>query len=174
MEMIHIAPHAPERLYLIYRRDSGGLSIARGKECEDHEIDVIREAVPADLKAYPLEGKGTQELLDAFLKDKWSELEDVPFFVSDPFVDASLEREWWGFPKGTDKEEIWQVFDQLYSKGIAGLMDSEEVPDDGGQTPCCGDCLSRNGFCSMKVGACPSGKLSLSQRLIALCKDFQA
>lgn len=58
---------------------------------------------------------------DKFLESRWSELEDVPFDeTSDGYL--VLAENFWIFPKGTEREEIWHFFDEHHSKGIIYLL----------------------------------------------------
>ena len=55
---------------------------------------------------------------DRDLEALWADLADVP-------VDSDtekLEEDWFIFPKGTDKEDIWHWFDDRHSKGVAYLL----------------------------------------------------
>lgn len=81
---------------------------------------VVREAISSDLQRYPVECN--QNELDICLETKWYELADVPFDESDTASGLVLAQDWWGFPKGTDREDIWHVFDKFYSKGVASLL----------------------------------------------------
>lgn len=55
---------------------------------------------------------------DEELEELWAELEDVPI---DPDTEK-LEDDWFIFPHGTGKEEIWRWFDERHSKGAAYLL----------------------------------------------------
>lgn len=55
---------------------------------------------------------------DARLKDLWAALGDVPM---DPETEKT-EEDFWMFPAGTDKEDIWHWFDERYSKGVSVLL----------------------------------------------------
>lgn len=81
---------------------------------------VVREALHGDLHRYPVECN--QNELDICLEAKWHELSDVPFDEADTASGLVLAEDWWGFPKGTDREDIWHVFDKFYSKGVASLI----------------------------------------------------
>ena len=50
---------------------------------------------------------------DTELENLWKFLEDIPMNENE-----QLEEDWFIFPKGTDKEEIWHWFDEQYSKGV--------------------------------------------------------
>jgi hypothetical protein len=47
-------------------------------------------------------------------KALWADLGDVP--VND---DGDIEEEWLGFPAGTDREEIWQWFEEEFGISVA-------------------------------------------------------
>lgn len=55
---------------------------------------------------------------DEYLEELWAELEDVPM---DPETER-IEQEFFGWPTGTKREEIWHWFDKRHSKGIAYLL----------------------------------------------------
>ena len=54
---------------------------------------------------------------DTELENLWKSLEDIPMNENE-----QLEEDWFIFPKGTDKEEIWHWFDEQYSKGVYYLL----------------------------------------------------
>ena len=54
---------------------------------------------------------------DTELENLWNSLVDVPMNENE-----QLEDDWFIFPKGTDKEEIWHWFDEQYSKGVYYLL----------------------------------------------------
>lgn len=54
---------------------------------------------------------------DTELENLWKFLEDIPMNENE-----QLEEDWFIFPKGTDKEEIWHWFDEQYSKGVSYLL----------------------------------------------------
>ena len=54
---------------------------------------------------------------DAQIEEIWEMFTDVPIDESE-----RLEAEWFGFPAGTSKYDIWQWFDKHYSKGIYELV----------------------------------------------------
>lgn len=60
----------------------------------------------------------TLEERDTALEKLWKEFEDVPV---DPDTEK-LEKDWFIFQRGTDKEDIWHWFDDRYSKGVAYLL----------------------------------------------------
>lgn len=55
----------------------------------------------------------------------WKLLEDKPF---DEDEDGRLVlcEDWFGFPAGTDREEIWHWFDENYNDGVAALLYEKE------------------------------------------------
>ena len=124
-----------ERLYLIRWKDDGKEAVTSGFQVEairhseakwyggQPQMDIIREATPDDLKAHPPE-----EVIerDRCLERKWKELENIPFDEADSPSGLVLAEDWWGFPKGTDREEIWHAFDDNHSKGVAFLLYGEE------------------------------------------------
>ena len=60
---------------------------------------------------------------DEYLEELWAELEDVPM---DPETER-IEQEFFGWPTGTQREEIWHWFDKRHSKGIAYLLYGDRV-----------------------------------------------
>lgn len=55
---------------------------------------------------------------DEYLEELWAELEDVPMDLET----ERIEQEFFGWPTGTKREEIWHWFDKRHSKGIAYLL----------------------------------------------------
>ena len=55
------------------------------------------------------------------LERRWLKLSDVPF---DELEDGTLvlAEDWWLFPKGTDREDIWHYFDEHYPEGVYALL----------------------------------------------------
>lgn len=60
---------------------------------------------------------------DRELEELWADLADVPV---DPDTEK-LEDDWFIFPKGTDKEDIWHWFDDRHSKGVGHLLYSDGI-----------------------------------------------
>ena len=58
---------------------------------------------------------------DKALEQKWLELADVPFDEDDEGR-LILSEDWWNFPAGTEREDIWQYFDKHHSKGVHWLL----------------------------------------------------
>lgn len=58
------------------------------------------------------------EARDLELQRLWDALADVPVNLDTEQTESSFLH----FPAGTDREEIWQWFDQRYSKGVAYLL----------------------------------------------------
>lgn len=56
-------------------------------------------------------------LNDAQIESIWDVFGDVSLDE-----DECLENEWFGFPKGTDKIDIWRWFDEHHSKGVYYLL----------------------------------------------------
>jgi len=55
---------------------------------------------------------------DALLEKLWEKLEDIPM---NPDTE-SIETDFFAFPAGTKREDIWHWFDERYSKGVAHLL----------------------------------------------------
>lgn len=127
-----------ERLYLIRWKGDGKEAVTSGFQVEairhsegkwykgQPQMDIIREATPADLEQYPPEDEQDMKMRDRCMERKWKELEDIPFDEADSPSGLVLAEDWWGFTKGTDREEIWHAFDANHSKGVAFLLYGEE------------------------------------------------
>lgn len=61
---------------------------------------------------------GKSSYFDEKAKELWRSLEDVPMNQET----EEMEADWQHFPKGTHREKIWHWFDELYSGGVAGLL----------------------------------------------------
>lgn len=59
---------------------------------------------------------------DSLLEDLWKTLTDVPM---NPDTE-DMEEDWFIFPKGTNREDIWDWFDEQHSKGIGWIMENIE------------------------------------------------
>lgn len=57
---------------------------------------------------------------DSLLEDLWKTLTDVPM---NPETE-DMEEDWFIFPKGTNREEIWEWFDEQHSKGVGWMMEN--------------------------------------------------
>jgi hypothetical protein len=83
---------------------------------------------------------------DKMLEELWNELEDVPM---NPETEC-IEEDFYIFPAGTDREDIWHYFDERHSKGVAYLLygDSVERTDETAQLlykkQLCFECDSEN------------------------------
>ena len=60
---------------------------------------------------------------DAQLEELWSQFEDVPM---DPETER-IEEDFYCFPHGTPREEIWHWFDERYSGGVYSLLYNDGV-----------------------------------------------
>ena len=58
-----------------------------------------------------------------YLENLWLELEDAPINLKTEV----LESDWYGFPEGTDREDILHWFDKMYGKGVIELANMDEV-----------------------------------------------
>lgn len=58
---------------------------------------------------------------DSALEAKWIELTDVPFDENEK-GELILAEDWWEFPAGTSREDIWHYFDTHHSKGVHWLL----------------------------------------------------
>jgi hypothetical protein len=68
------------------------------------------------------------DYMDAELEKRWDELSDVPFDDADSPSGLILADEWWIFPKGADREDIWKYFDAYHSKGVHYLLHERTTP----------------------------------------------
>lgn len=59
---------------------------------------------------------------DSLLEDLWKTLTDVPM---NPETE-DMEENWFIFPNGTNREEIWYWFDEQHSKGVGWIMENVE------------------------------------------------
>lgn len=57
---------------------------------------------------------------DALVGDLWKSFSNVPF--DEGVEDLELAQDWFLFPKGTEREGIWQWFDTHYGKGVVALL----------------------------------------------------
>lgn len=81
---------------------------------EDHEIFDGCGSCQTDSFLMDLEG----EDLDSFLKESWSELEDLPM---NPETEE-LEVDFLHFEQGTKKSDIWSWFGATHSQGMSAFM----------------------------------------------------
>ena len=65
-----------------------------------------------------LTDKGKSEWFDKKAEELWESLTDVPM---NPETEQ-IEESWQHFPEGTDREKIWKWFDEIYSGGVAELL----------------------------------------------------
>ena len=75
---------------------------------------VIQSPEPEVVKEYTT--------YDSLLEDLWKTLTNVPM---NPDTE-DMEEDWFIFPKGTSREEIWYWFDEQHSKGIGWIMENIE------------------------------------------------
>ena len=61
-----------------------------------------------------------QDTIDKNVKMLWKEFQSVPVDRN-----GNLKAAWYAFPKGTNKNDVYDWFNRNYSKGLAYLM--EEV-----------------------------------------------
>ena len=61
-----------------------------------------------------------QEMIDVSVEKSWEEFKTVPLDRN-----GCLKKSWYAFPKGTNKNDVYDWFNRNYSKGLAYLM--EEV-----------------------------------------------
>ena len=61
-------------------------------------------------------------LKDEQIEQLWEELDNIPFDENDQ-MELILAEDWNGFERGTDRNTIWQWFNEQHSKGIVHLME---------------------------------------------------
>ncbi len=61
-----------------------------------------------------------QETIDKNIETLWKEFQSVPVDCN-----GNLKTAWYAFPKGTNKNDVYDWFNRHYSKGLSYLM--EEV-----------------------------------------------
>lgn len=94
--------------------------ISSQKTNKEKDYHVIRPANARDFRDYPPTDFKVEEM-DRYLQHVWNELSDIPFDETED-TDLVLAIPWWGFEKGTDREDIWHFFDQWHSRGVAYLL----------------------------------------------------
>ena len=72
------------------------------------------------------EVKTRQNELDSIVEKLWVALEDVPF-IEGKNRELILDGEYLDFPKGTTRDKIWHWFDDMYSKGVAYLINDFDI-----------------------------------------------
>lgn len=89
----------------------GALQVMEGKLHDGMHI-VIQNPEPDVVKEYII--------YDSLLEDLWKTLTDV---LIDPETE-DIEENWFIFPKGTNREKIWEWFDEQHSKGVGWIMEN--------------------------------------------------
>lgn len=89
----------------------GTLQVMKGKLHDGIHI-VIQSPEPDVVKEYTT--------YDSLLEDLWKTLTDV---LIDPETE-DIEENWFIFPKRTNREEIWEWFDEQHSKGVGWIMEN--------------------------------------------------
>ena len=72
------------------------------------------------------EMQSRQKELDSIIEKLWVALEDVPF-IEGKNRELILDGEYLDFPKGTTRDKIWHWFDDMYSKGVAYLINDFDI-----------------------------------------------
>ena len=108
-------------------------NIKENKELLVEDDDLLGLKNYADeLKTYIGVNKNRPEMqtrqkeLDSIIEKLWVALEDVPF-VEDKNRELILDGEYLDFPKGTTRDKIWHWFDDMYSKGVAYLINDFDI-----------------------------------------------
>ncbi len=78
------------------------------EEVEDFKVVVVDDV------GFSLECNSVDELV----ANVWKSMTDMPFSYDD-----KLEEDWFVFDKGTDKDDIMELFDRWYSDGSKGLKE---------------------------------------------------
>ena len=66
-----------------------------------------------------------RDFSDILSETLWKILSDVPFDESDSF-EMILSEDFFHFPKGTERTDMWHWFDEMHSKGVAYLINEYE------------------------------------------------
>lgn len=59
-----------------------------------------------------------QETIDKNIETLWKEFQSVPVDCN-----GNLKTAWYAFPKGTNKNDVYDWFNRHYSKGLSYLME---------------------------------------------------
>lgn len=59
---------------------------------------------------------------NAELHKRWEELEDIPIDADD-----CLEADFYHFPKGTSRTEVWAWFDEQLPRGLGRWLDQQRM-----------------------------------------------
>lgn len=62
-----------------------------------------------------------QETIDKNIETLWKEFQSVPVDCN-----GNLKTAWYAFPKGTNKNTVYDWFNRHYSKGLSYLMEEVE------------------------------------------------
>ena len=89
----------------------------------DELYEILKAAGEA---AQELQNSMPPEYTDAELEKRWDELTNILFDEADSPSGVITAEDFWIFPKGTDREDIWKHFDEHYSKGVAYLLGVSE------------------------------------------------
>ena len=65
-----------------------------------------------------------QETIDKNIEALWKEFQSVPIYRIDR--NGNLKAAWYAFPKGTNKNTVYDWFNRHYSKGLSYLMEEVE------------------------------------------------
>lgn len=111
---------------VIIENPSSELLDAAKRTLETHEVaeeleDYLSDKYEFCVFEFGVEILNSPKELDAYLEEKWDELEDVPFSENEA-GELILEESWFMFDKATSREEIWHWFDKRHSKGVAWLL----------------------------------------------------
>jgi len=112
----------PCTVYCSYSDGTLGISV-RGI---DLQIDLLVEELMAVMQAgaqakQELSAPQEERYPDAELETKWRELQNVQWDEADSPSGMILAAAWWVFPRGVDRNDLFQWFNERHSKGITHL-----------------------------------------------------
>lgn len=87
----------------------------------DTDGAVLQEGVVYDAESLAAFLSTALPYCDRYCESLWHEFADAPFDDHDD-SDMTLAEPWHGFEAGTEREDIWHWFDELYSKGVYALL----------------------------------------------------
>lgn len=89
--------------------------------CENCRYSITNEDLEI-IKSRGLKGSYINWKLE-YIKDLWGDFADIPMNLET----EKLEKEWNGFPIGTQREDIWHWFEETFSISVGeDLMGCEE------------------------------------------------
>ena len=87
---------------------------------KEHRIHMKNTNIVTENEELETPEPTLQDTIDKNVKMLWKEFQSVPVDRN-----GNLKAAWYAFPKGTNKNDVYDWFNRNYSKGLAYLM--EEV-----------------------------------------------